>query len=174
MEGVSKMQQSGRIPAPAMKIQLGKEGGKEGGWEEHPVAQGMVFLWGKWPQGHKIPKRAPKLLPQPPLSVSLLRQQLQGTLWGHCGFVGTLCPSCTGMAGLDGGCLRGGTSAWLQKMLSHPQPHPGTKMGLSEQELGTSKGNFSELCRFRVSIPDPQALSFPTSTSSAALTMSQI
>lgn len=56
-------------------------------------------------------------------------------------------PPAQGWVGLDGGCLRGGASAWLQKVLSHPQPTPGTKMGLSEQELGTSKGNFSELCK---------------------------
>lgn len=72
---------------------------------------------------------------------------------GHCGSVGTPCPSCTGMAGLDGGGCRGGASAWLHKVLPHPQPGPATNMGLSEQELGTSKGHFPELCSFRVPIP---------------------
>lgn len=136
------------------------------------MAQGMVLPWGKWAQGHEIPKKGSQIAASAPPERVLAVAAAAGdtvVLWEHC------VPPAQGWVGLDGGCLTGGASAWLQKVLLHPQPSPGTKMGLSEQELGTSKGNFSELCRFRVSFPKsliPRHI--PTSVSSPALTMGQI
>lgn len=58
------------------------------------MPQGMVFPWEKRAQGQEIPKKAPKVLPQPP-SVSWQGQQLQG----HCGSVGHPVPAAQGWAG---------------------------------------------------------------------------
>lgn len=94
--------------------------------------------------------------------------------------------------GLSWMCAMGGASAWLctsqhTKCGHVPRPDPGTKTGLPEQKLGASEGDCSELCGFRVSIPQSemapgaspapsllQTCPVPEPMSSPALTTGQI
>lgn len=85
MEGISKKQQAGRIPAPAMKIQLEKEGqkdmteGRKLGRASCSPGDGVPMR--KVTPRAQDPKKGSQIAASAPPSMSLLQQQLQGTLW---------------------------------------------------------------------------------------------